>query len=75
VHASDSDGLDLPPAKLAPSKILRWILECCVLSRRLFIFATYPQFMKSDDGPLWPQGLLMGSMTAFVQLIVYGGWH
>jgi threonine/homoserine/homoserine lactone efflux protein len=49
----------------------------CILNPKawLFIFATYPQFMKSDDGPLWPQGLLMGSMTAFVQLIVYGGWH
>ena len=39
----------------------------------LFIFAVYPQFIRPHYGPLWSQALVMGIMTALVQLAVYGG--
>lgn len=38
----------------------------------LFIFAVYPQFIRPQYGPLWSQALVMGIMTAAVQLAVYG---
>ncbi|PKR57313.1 LysE family translocator [Thalassospira lohafexi] len=47
----------------------------CILNPKayLFIFAVYPQFIRPHYGPLWSQALVMGIMTAIVQLAVYGG--
>jgi threonine/homoserine/homoserine lactone efflux protein len=47
----------------------------CILNPKawLFILAVYPQFMRPVYGPLWPQALAMGAMTALMQLVVYGG--
>ncbi|WP_287466336.1 MULTISPECIES: LysE family translocator [unclassified Thalassospira] len=46
----------------------------CMLNPKayLFIFAVYPQFIRPQYGPLWSQALVMGIMTAAVQLAVYG---
>lgn len=46
----------------------------CMLNPKayLFIFAVYPQFIRPHYGPLWSQALIMGIMTAAVQLAVYG---
>ncbi len=39
----------------------------------LFMLAIYPQFLRPEFGPLLPQALVMGLMTAATQLAVYGG--
>lgn len=39
----------------------------------LFMLAIYPQFLKSDFGPLVPQAAIMASITAATQFAVYGG--
>ncbi len=39
----------------------------------LFMLAIYPQFLRPDFGPLAPQAVVMGAMTAATQLGVYGG--
>ena len=39
----------------------------------LFMLAIYPQFLRPDFGPLAPQAVVMGAMTAATQLAVYGG--
>lgn len=46
----------------------------CLLNPKawLFILAVYPQFMRPHFGPIPQQALVMGLMTAAVQLVVYG---
>ncbi|HEV7434388.1 MAG TPA: LysE family translocator [Pseudorhizobium sp.] len=39
----------------------------------LFMLAIYPQFLRPEFGPLAPQAVVMGAMTAATQLTVYGG--
>ena len=39
----------------------------------LFMLAIYPQFLRPEFGPLAPQAVVMGAMTALTQLAVYGG--
>ncbi|MCF6370386.1 LysE family translocator [Rhizobium halophilum] len=39
----------------------------------LFMLAIYPQFLRPEFGPLAPQAVVMGAMTAATQLAVYGG--
>ncbi|MGN7291899.1 LysE family translocator [Rhizobium sp. SAFR-030] len=39
----------------------------------LFMLAIYPQFLRPEFGPLAPQAVVMGAMTAATQLGVYGG--
>jgi len=39
----------------------------------LFMLAIYPQFLRPEFGPLAPQAVVMGLMTAATQLGVYGG--
>ena len=38
----------------------------------MFVLAVYPQFVRPDYGPVWQQALVMGVMTALMQLLVYG---
>ncbi|KQY31896.1 LysE family translocator [Rhizobium sp. Root483D2] len=38
----------------------------------LFMLAVYPQFLKSEFGPLWSQALIMAIMISLMQLAVYG---
>ncbi|MFN7024689.1 MAG: LysE family translocator [Pseudorhizobium sp.] len=39
----------------------------------LFMLAIYPQFLRPEFGPLAPQAVVMGLMTAATQFGVYGG--
>lgn len=39
----------------------------------VFILAVYPQFVKPHFGPIWAQALVMGALTALLQIGVYGG--
>ncbi|MEY9781992.1 LysE family translocator [Sinorhizobium fredii] len=39
----------------------------------LFMLAVYPQFLKSQFGPVWSQAAVMALMIAVTQLAVYGG--
>lgn len=38
----------------------------------MFVLAVYPQFVRPEYGPVWQQALVMGVMTALMQLLVYG---
>lgn len=53
----------------------RQAVTTCLLNPKayLFVIAVYPQFLKSQYGPLWLQGVVMGLMTMLVQGLVYGG--
>ena len=39
----------------------------------VFILATYPVFIQPSFGPVWSQALVLGILTLFTQLGVYGG--
>jgi threonine/homoserine/homoserine lactone efflux protein len=47
----------------------------CMLNPKAYLFtiAVYPQFIKPAYGPIWVQALLMGILTALMQLAIYGG--
>lgn len=46
----------------------------CLLNPKayLFVLAVYPQFIRTDFGPVWRQALVMGVMTVTMQLVIYG---
>jgi threonine/homoserine/homoserine lactone efflux protein len=47
----------------------------CLLNPKayLFVMAVYPQFIRPQFGPIWLQALVMGALTALMQLAIYGG--
>lgn len=61
-------------ARRKPATIFRQGALTCLLNPKayLFMLAIYPQFLKPAYGPIWTQALIMGAMTALVQLSVYG---
>lgn len=46
----------------------------CLLNPKayLFTFAVYPQFIQPKFGPVWRQAVVMGLLTALMQLAIYG---
>lgn len=54
---------------------LRRGFATCLMNPKayLFMLAIYPQFLRPEFGPLAPQAVVMGAMTAATQLGVYGG--
>jgi threonine/homoserine/homoserine lactone efflux protein len=38
----------------------------------VFMLAIFPQFLKPEQGPLWPQGIALGMISAATQAGVYG---
>ncbi len=56
-------------------KAFRRGMVTCLMNPKayLFMLAIYPQFLRPDFGPLAPQAIVMGAMTAATQLLVYGG--
>ena len=46
----------------------------CVLNPKayMFVIAVYPIFIQSRFGPIWGQALVMGVLTALMQLAIYG---
>lgn len=51
----------------------RGVITCLVNPKAyMFMLAVYPQFLKSDFGPLVPQVVIMAAMTAATQFAVYG---
>lgn len=49
-------------------------LTTCLLNPKayLFVFSVYPQFLQPGFGPIWRQAIVLGLLTAAVQLGVYG---
>jgi threonine/homoserine/homoserine lactone efflux protein len=47
----------------------------CLINPKAYMFmlAVYPQFLKPEFGPLAPQAVVMASLTAGMQLLIYGG--
>ncbi len=47
----------------------------CVLNPKayMFVVAVYPQFIRAEYGAVWSQALVMGLLTALMQLAIYGG--
>lgn len=47
----------------------------CLLNPKayLFVLAVFPQFIRPEFGPVWSQALVLGVMTALMQLTIYGG--
>lgn len=46
----------------------------CLLNPKayLFVFSVYPQFLEPGFGPIWRQAIVLGLLTAVVQVGVYG---
>lgn len=46
----------------------------CLLNPKayLFVLAVFPQFVRTDFGPVWSQALMLGIITVFMQGAVYG---
>ena len=46
----------------------------CLLNPKayLFMLAVFPQFMRREQGPLWPQAATLGLVIVLTQLAVYG---
>lgn len=46
----------------------------CLLNPKayLFVLAVFPQFVRTDFGPVWSQALVLGIITVFMQGAVYG---
>lgn len=59
---------------LAPPVIFRRAMMTSLLNPKAYIFmlAIFPQFLKTDQGPLWLQSGVLGAITALTQLGVYG---
>lgn len=66
--------VEAAPAGL-PRRILVQGVVVCLLNPKawMFVLSVYPQFMRPENGPVWVQALVMGTMTASVQAFVYGG--
>jgi threonine/homoserine/homoserine lactone efflux protein len=47
----------------------------CLLNPKayLFVLAVFPQFVRTDFGPVWSQALALGVITVLMQGGVYGG--
>lgn len=47
----------------------------CLLNPKayLFVIAVYPQFMRTQYGPVWRQAMVMGLLTIATQFAIYGG--
>lgn len=47
----------------------------CILNPKAYVFvlAVYPQFIQARFGSVWSQALVMGVLTIFTQMIIYGG--
>jgi threonine/homoserine/homoserine lactone efflux protein len=47
----------------------------CLLNPKayLFVIAVYPQFMRTQYGPVWRQAMVMGLLTITTQFAIYGG--
>ncbi|MBK8457319.1 MAG: LysE family translocator [Phyllobacteriaceae bacterium] len=69
VRAVDAKTGGLPLQTLVQGFIV------CLLNPKawMFILSVYPQFMRTENGPIWIQAVIMGIMTSVVQVTVYGG--
>lgn len=72
-----SDSLLLPSTSrevLAPAVIFRRAMLTSLLNPKayLFMLAIFPQFLRTDEGPLWLQSGVLGAITAATQIAVYG---
>jgi len=46
----------------------------CILNPKayMFVIAVYPAFIQARFGPVWPQAIVMGVLTAAMQFAIYG---
>jgi threonine/homoserine/homoserine lactone efflux protein len=62
-------------AKRSPRLAFRRALVTNLLNPKahLFMLAVFPQFVRREYGPLWVQGVVLGTIIAATQAAVYGG--
>lgn len=61
------------PHSSAARTFLQGVITCLINPKAwLFMFAVFPQFIRPAFGPIAAQAIVMGAMTAGVQLVVYG---
>lgn len=69
--------LEVPAGAAARSAWLVFLngMLTCLLNPKAYVFmlAVFPQFLKPAQGPVWPQALALGLITAGTQAGVYGG--
>jgi len=68
------DAVAVSDSRSSATAFRRGALTCLLNPKAyLFVIAVYPQFLTPAFGPIWRQALVMGAMTAAVQLTIYGG--
>ena len=72
-----SDAVTAAPkaaASTASGKVFLKGMAVCLMNPKAYMFtmAVFPQFIRPEYGPILPQALTVGVMTAAVQFTVYG---
>lgn len=69
--------LEVPARAAARSAWLVFLngMLTCLLNPKAYVFmlAVFPQFLRPAQGPIWPQAVALGLITAGTQAGVYGG--
>ncbi|MBZ9979980.1 MULTISPECIES: LysE family translocator [unclassified Mesorhizobium] len=75
MRSSITVGRDGPVGSRSAWKAFRQGLVTCLINPKayLFVLAVYPQFLKTDYGPIWMQATVMGLLTVLTQAAIYGG--
>ncbi|HEY5818709.1 MAG TPA: LysE family translocator [Mesorhizobium sp.] len=68
------DAIEIERPRPVGRIFLQGLITCLVNPKAwMFVLSVFPQFLKTEYGPLLPQAVVMGIMTVVVQGSIYGG--
>jgi threonine/homoserine/homoserine lactone efflux protein len=72
--AQDTPAPPAAPAAASHGAVFRRALATCLLNPKAYAFslAVFPAFVRSGERALWQQALLLGTIVAANQVLVYG---
>ena len=73
--SADDAGESTVIAQRSASATFRQALMTCLLNPKayLFMLAVFPQFLRTEYGPVWVQAMALGAIIAVTQIAEYGG--
>jgi threonine/homoserine/homoserine lactone efflux protein len=67
------EGIGAQAASDGGAAFRRGLITCLLNPKAyLFVVAVYPQFIRAEYGPVFPQAVVMGFLTFVMQASVYG---
>ena len=79
-HDAEADATASGASTAAVGAVAPWVTfrraaMTCLMNPKayLFMFAIFPQFLRTEYGPVWIQALALAAITAVTQVAVYGG--